>query len=238
MSNIYRNPSFAKVDNASFDAGLRSYMQRVYAFMSMALFLTAGVAFFASRSESLMKLIYTTPLSFVVMIAPLGFVIFFSLKVQSMSAAKAKNCLWIFSVLMGLSLSSIFLVYTGISITRIFLITACTFGATSFYGYVTKKDLTSLGSFCMMGLIGIVIASLVNLFLQSSALEFVISIIGVFVFIGLTAYDTQKGKNMYYQVASSNSEIIQKTAITFALSLYMDFINLFIMLLRLFGDRR
>ncbi len=238
MSSNYKTSSFSKVNNLSFDVGLRSYMQRVYAFMSMALFLTAAVSFFASQSSELMRTIHFTPLRWLVMFAPLGFVIFFGVKINSMSSNAAKNCLWGFSALMGLSLSYIFLAYTGISIIRIFLISACMFGATSFYGYVTKKDLTSFGSFLIMGLIGIIIASIVNIFMQSSALEFAISVIGVFVFLGLVAYDTQRAKNMYYQVASADSATIQKSAIMNALSLYMDFINLFLMLLRLFGERR
>ena len=153
-----------------------------------------------------------------------------------MSSSKAQTLFWIFAALMGASLSSILLVYTGLSITRVFFITAITFGAMSIYGYTTKKDLTGWGSFLFMGLIGIIIASLVNLFLQSPAMYFVISIIGVLVFVGLTAYDTQKIKNMYY--ATDSGEVTQKKAVMGALTLYLDFINLFIMLLRLFGQRR
>jgi len=238
MSNIYRSSSFSTVNSKSSDAGLRSYMQRIYTLMSLALFITAIIAFFVSNNNELMRVIHATNLKWVVMLAPLGFVFIFASKIHSMSAAAAKNCLWAFSALMGLSLSYLLLVYTGHSVVRVFLITSCMFGVTSFYGYVTKKDLTGWGSFLMMGLIGVIIASIVNSFMQSSALDFAISIIGVIVFTGLTAYDTQKAKNMYYQVASGDSSTIQKVAVMSALSLYMNFINLFIMLLRLFGDRR
>ena len=153
-----------------------------------------------------------------------------------MSAAKAQTTFWVFATLMGASLSSIFLIYTGASITRVFFITAGTFGAMSIYGYTTKRDLTKLGSFLMMGLFGIIIASLVNIFMKSSMMYFVISIIGVLVFVGLTAYDTQKIKNMY--LVSDSGELMGKKAVMGALTLYLDFINLFIMLLRLFGQRR
>tara|TARA_B100000282_G_scaffold130008_1_gene93154 strand:- start:43 stop:525 length:483 start_codon:yes stop_codon:yes gene_type:complete len=159
-----------------------------------------------------------------------------SFGIAKMSASKAQTVFWIFAGLMGASLSSIFLAYTGTSITRVFFITAGTFGAMSIYGYTTKRDLTKLGSFLFMGLIGIIIASLVNIFLKSSMMYFIISIIGVLVFVGLTAYDTQKIKNMY--LASDSGELIGKKAVMGALTLYLDFINLFIMLLRLFGQRR
>jgi len=238
MSNIYRTSSSSKVNSKSFDAGLRSHMQKIYSLMSLALFVTAAIAFFASKSTELMQFIHFTAFRWVVMLAPLAFVFIFASKIQSMSATAAKNCLWGFSALMGLSLSYILLAYTGVSVVRVFLITACMFGATSFYGYITKRDLTNFGSFLIMGLIGIIIASIVNIFMQSSALHFAISILGVIIFTGLAAYDTQKAKNMYYQVASSDAATIQKAAIMCALSLYMDFINLFIMLLRLIGERR
>jgi hypothetical protein len=171
------------------------------------------------------------------MLAPLGFVFFFSYKLNSISAETAKTYLWIYSALMGVSLATIFVVYTGTSIARVFFITASTFGAMSLYGYSTKKDLSGFGSFLIMGLIGLMIASLVNIFLKSSAMEFALSVIGVFIFIGLTAYDTQRIKQSYYQFAG-NDEMVGKAAVMGALSLYMDFINLFIMMLRFFGDRR
>jgi FtsH-binding integral membrane protein len=153
-----------------------------------------------------------------------------------MAASTAQTTFWVFASLMGVSLSSIFLTYTGSSITRVFFITSITFGAMSIYGYTTKRDLTKMGSFLMMGLIGIIVASVVNMFLKSTMMDFVISILGVLIFVGLTAYDTQKIKNMY--VASDTGELMGKKAVMGALTLYLDFINLFIMLLRLFGQRR
>mgnify|MGYP003324294013 FL=1 len=180
--------------------------------------------------------LYNSALMWVVMLAPLGVVIYMSFGIAKMSSSKAQTTFWVFAALMGASLSSIFLVYTGASITRVFFITAGTFAAMSIYGYTTKRDLTRLGSFLMMGLIGIIIASVVNIFMKSTMMYFVISIIGVLIFVGLTAYDTQKIKNMY--LVSDSGEVMGKKAVMGALTLYLDFINLFIMLLRLFGQRR
>ena len=170
------------------------------------------------------------------MLAPLGVVLYMSFGIAKMSVSKAQPVFWIFAALMGISLSSIFVIYTETSITRVFFITAGTFGAMSIYGYTTKRDLTKFGSFLMMGLIGIIIASIVNIFMKSGMMYFVISVLGVLIFVGLTAYDTQKIKNMY--LASDGSEMSGKKAVMGALTLYLDFINLFIMLLRLFGQRR
>jgi uncharacterized protein len=228
--------SFAS-NTASYDAGLRSYMQKVYNNMGIALAISGFVSFFVANSPALMQAIFGSPLKWVALLAPLGFVFFLGAKINKIPATTARNYLWIFSGLMGLSLAPIFLAYTGASIAKTFFITASVFGAMSLYGYTTKKDLSSWGSFLIMGLIGLIIASLVNLFLQSSALDFALSAIGVLIFTGLTAYDTQKIKTMYYQIANS-SEAISKAATMGALSLYMDFINLFLMLLRFFGDRR
>jgi FtsH-binding integral membrane protein len=214
-------------------------MTKVYNFMAIALVISGIVAFVVASSPALMQAIFGTPLAFVVMLAPLGFVIFFSVKMNSLSAAKAKTYLYIYSALMGLSLSTILIAYTGASVARTFFVTASTFGAMSIYGYTTKKDLTAIGSFLIMGLIGLIIASLVNLFMKSSALDFAVSLIGVVIFIGLTAYDTQRIKQNYYAMgAAGNSEATSKLAVIGALSLYMDFINLFIMMLRFLGDRR
>ena len=240
MSNFNNRPSsFASstIKSTSYDSSLRQYMVQVYNFMTIALAISGAVAFLVANSPSLMSLIFGTPLSWVVMLAPLGFVFYFGYKLNSISAAKAKSYLWIYSALMGLSLSSIFAIYTGTSIARVFFISASVFGVMSLYGYTTKKDLTSLGSFLFMGLIGIIIASIVNIFLQSSALQFAVSFLGVLIFIGLTAYDTQKIKQNYYSFAG-DSEMVAKAAIMGALNLYMDFINLFIMLLRFFGERK
>lgn len=238
MVNFRQNTSsFASsASRVSYDAGLRAYMMRVYNHMMVALGISGAIAFLVSSSPALMNAIFGTPLAFVFMLAPLFFVFFFSYKINSISSQKAKTYLWIYSALMGISLSTIFIAYTGTSVARVFFISASTFGAMSLYGYTTKRDLTAIGSFLFMGLIGLIIASIVNIFLKSSALEFAISLIGVLVFIGLTAYDTQKIKQSYYH--SSDSEMIAKMAIMGALNLYIDFINLFIMMLRLFGDRR
>lgn len=239
MSNfINSKSSFASVaSRTTYDVGLREYMIKVYNFMSAALAISGAVALITASSPALMNLIFGTPLRWVVMLAPLGFVFYFSAKLNSLSAQTAKTYLWIFAALMGLSLSSLLIAYTGASVTRVFFISASVFGSMSLYGYTTKKDLTSMGSFMTMGLIGLILASLVNLFLQSSALDFALSILGVVIFIGLTAYDTQKIKQMYYQ-ASGSTEMATKMAVMGALNLYMDFINLFIMMLRFFGDRR
>ena len=223
------------VDRAVIDEGLRAYMLGVYNYMASGLALTGIVAFIVANTEFLMDAIFGTPLLWVVMLAPLGVVFFMSARIQSMSAGAAQATFWVFAVLMGMSLASIFIVYTGASIARVFFITASVFGAMSIYGYTTKRDLTGWGSFLFMGLIGIIIASVVNIFLASSALEFAISVIGVLVFVGLTAYDTQNIKSMY--VESDGAAVVTKKAIMGALRLYLDFINLFLMLLRLFGNR-
>jgi len=175
-------------------------------------------------------------LMWVIAFAPLGIVMWMSFGLAKMSASKAQTLFWVFAALMGASLSSIFMVYVGASIARVFFITAGTFAAMSLYGYTTKSDLSKLGSFLMMGLIGIIIASIVNIFIKSTQMEFIISILGVLIFVGLTAYDTQKIKDMYYD--GGDSEVMAKKSIMGALTLYLDFINLFIMLLRVFGQRR
>ena len=231
------------------DEGLRNYMLQVYNYMASGVLLTGLIAltFFklavvTSGTGEIVGLtsfgnsIYASGLKWVIMLAPLAVVFYMSFGIAKMSAAKAQTTFWVFAALMGASLSSIFLMYTGASITRVFFITSGTFGAMSIYGYTTKRDLTKLGSFLMMGLFGIIIASLVNIFMKSTMMYFVISILGVLIFVGLTAYDTQKIKNMY--MASDSGELMGKKAVMGALTLYLDFINLFIMLLRLFGQRR
>tara|TARA_A100001037_G_scaffold276458_1_gene275760 strand:- start:3 stop:749 length:747 start_codon:yes stop_codon:yes gene_type:complete len=233
-------------DSHVIDQGLRSYMLKVYNYMGSALLVTGIVALltfkFAVLSLSPLQFtplgnsLYSSGLAWVVMLAPLGVVIYMSFGIAKMSASKAQTVFWIFAALMGISLSSIFVVYTETSITRVFFITAGTFGAMSIYGYTTKRDLTKFGSFLIMGLIGIIIASIVNMFMKSPMMYWIISILGVLIFVGLTAYDTQKIKNMY--LASDSGELMGKKAVMGALTLYLDFINLFIMLLRLFGQRR
>ncbi len=175
---------------------------------------------------------------FVIMLAPLGLVMWLSFGINRMQASTAQALFWVYAGVMGLSMASIFLVFTGASIARVFFITAGTFAAMSLYGYTTQRDLSQFGSFLMMGLIGIIIASLVNIFIASSALQFAISVIGVLVFVGLTAWDTQQIKETYYEYQYADGQTASKTAIMGALRLYLDFINLFMMLLQLFGARR
>jgi FtsH-binding integral membrane protein len=182
------------------------------------------------------RLIYATPLRYVVMFAPLAFVLFLSVRVSRMSVGAAQVAFWLFAAVMGVSLSSIFLVFTGESITQVFFVTAAAFGALSLYGYTTKRDLSAWGTFLYMGLVGVILASLVNIWLQSSGLQFAVSAIGVLVFAGLTAYDTQRIKDLYFEVVG-DAAAMSKAAIMGALSLYLDFINLFVMLLSLFGRR-
>lgn len=233
------NPRFgynpAIQSQAAFDEGLRQHMLRIYNYMGLGLVITGLVAFLVSSTPALYVPIFSTPLKWVVMLAPLAFVFFFSFKIQTMSASTAQMTFWAFCAVMGLSLASVFLVFTGASIARTFFITATMFGATSLYGYVTKRDLSKFGSFLMMGLIGVVIASVVNIFLGSSALQFAISIIGIVVFIGLTAWDTQNIKEQYAENFDQESQ--QKLAVFGALSLYLNFVNIFQLLLSLTGQR-
>ncbi|MBL4786127.1 MAG: Bax inhibitor-1/YccA family protein [Cohaesibacteraceae bacterium] len=245
MSNDFRQGAqFGSVSrtSAEIDQGLRTYMLSVYNYMAVGLAITGFVALAAfqlsfadGQLTTLGQTLYLSPLKWVVMLAPLGMVFFLSARIHKMSVSTAQMTFWVFASLMGLSLSSIFMIYTGQSITRVFFITAATFGGLSLFGYTTKKDLSGMGSFLMMGLIGIIIASLVNLFLQSSAMQFIISVIGVLVFAGLTAYDTQQIKEMYF--AGDSQESMGRKAIMGALRLYLDFINMFLMLLSLFGNR-
>src|SRR3954454_9889504 len=181
----------APVGSAVFDEGLRQHMLRVYNYMGLGLVLTGLVAFLVASTPAIYQPIFGTPLKWVVMLAPLAFVFFFSFRIHAISAATPQMLFWAFCALVGLSLASIFLVFTGTSIARTFFIAAAMFGATSLYGYTTKRDISQFGSFLIMGLIGVVIASLVNLFLASSTLQFVVSIVGILVFVGLTAWDTQ-----------------------------------------------
>jgi FtsH-binding integral membrane protein len=217
------------------NAGLRAHMERVYGYMAGGLALT-GIVAYAAAASGFYQSIAGTPLIWIVMLAPLGFVLALSFGIQRMDAATATLLFWIYAAVMGLSFGSIFLVFTGESIVRVFFITAATYGAMSLYGYTTRSDLSRFGSFLMMGLIGIVIASLVNIFVGSSALQFAVSVIGVIVFVGLTAYDTQRIKEIYLE--SDTVEVAGKKAVLGALALYLDFINLFMLLLQLFGQRR
>lgn len=223
--------------SAEYDQGLRAHMLKVYNYMAMALGLTGLVAFVTASSPAILNAIFGTPLQWVVMLAPLGVVMYLSVRINKMSMASAQGWFWAYAGINGLALSFIFAVYTGESVARMFFITAGAFGSMSLYGYTTKKDLSGWGSFLFMGLIGIILASIVNIFMESSALSFAISAIGVLIFTALTAYDTQKIKRIYAEIGS-NAEAQGKAAIMGALTLYLDFINLMIMLLRLFGDRK
>ena len=236
---------------ALFDAGLRAYMLKVYNYMGLGLLITGVVAFVVAQLSIVTNeagdivaltplgqtlFVSVSPLHWVVMLAPLGLVFFFSARLHKMSVAGAQALFWTFAATMGLSLTTIFMAYTNSSIATVFFITATTFGAMSLYGYTTKKSLAGWGSFLFMGLIGVIIAMVVNIFMQNSALQFAISVIGVLVFVGLTAYDTQRIKESYS--VHMNGEMAAKGAIHGALRLYLDFINLFIMLLSLFGNNR
>ncbi|MER9892684.1 Bax inhibitor-1/YccA family protein [Mesorhizobium sp. M0119] len=220
---------------AVYDEGLRRHMLRVYNYMGLGLVVTGVIAFVVASTPALYVPIFSTPLKWVVMLAPLAFVLLFSFRMQTMSAAGAQAMFWAFCAVMGLSLASVFLVFTGTSVARTFFIAATMFGATSLYGYTTKRDLTQFSSFLIMGLIGVVIASIVNIFLGSTALQFAISVIGIAVFIGLTAWDTQTIKEQYAENFGAESQ--QKLAVFGAFSLYLNFINIFQLLLNFTGER-
>ncbi|MEP6826466.1 MAG: Bax inhibitor-1/YccA family protein [Aestuariivirga sp.] len=231
----YRGFPQAGARSTAVDQGLRAYMIRVYNYMAMGLALT-GLAAFATMTSGLAPVLFAGPMKWVVLLAPLAMVMFLSFRIQTMSVPAAQLAFWVYAAMVGVSLTPIAFVYTGASIAKVFFITAATFGSLSLYGYTTKRDLTGFGAFLFMGLIGLIIASVVNIFLASSAISFALSVVGVLVFTGLTVYDTQRIKNMYYQ--GSDSVSIGRMAVMGALTLYLDFINMFVMLLRLFGDRR
>lgn len=233
------------VESAAVDEGLRSYMLRVYNYMASGVLLTGIVALLVYTSPAMAGLLFKmqgdfivgyTGLGWLAVFAPLGFVLAMSFGLQRMQATTLQLLFWAFAGIMGLSLSSIFFVYTGISIAQIFFISAATFGALSLWGYTTKKNLSAWGSFLFMGLIGILIASVVNIFLGSAMLDFFVSVVGVLVFAGLTAYDTQKIRDQYS--LNYDGSVVSKQAVMGALTLYLDFINMMMMLLRLFGNRR
>jgi FtsH-binding integral membrane protein len=243
------------VRTAEVDAGLRAHMNKVYGTMSVGMLITFAAAWALSglavtteptqyamgNGEYLTGLgyaLYASPLKWVVMLAPLAFVFGLSAMINRMSAATAQTVFYAFALVMGISISSIFLVFTGYSIAQIFLITSIAFAGLSLYGYTTKKDISGWGTFLIMGVIGLIVAMVVNIFLQSPAIMFAISAIGVLIFAGLTAYDTQKIKNDYIaHAAHGDQEWLAKSAIMGALNLYLDFINMFMFLLQLFGSR-
>jgi FtsH-binding integral membrane protein len=230
------------------DTGLRAYMLKVYNYMAGALALTGVVAYGVVQTGLINQFFQTvmttngvtlqpTILGWVVMLAPLAMVFFLSFRIMHMSLAAAQATFWAYAGLVGASLSSILVVYTGASVALTFFVTAATFGAMSLWGYTTSRDLTGFGNFLFMGLIGVIIASLANMFFHSPAIDFVVSLLGVLIFTGLTAWDTQKIKNTYYQVAHDGT-LAGKMAVMGALSLYLDFLNIFLFLLRFLGNRR
>ncbi|MGE3933227.1 MAG: Bax inhibitor-1 family protein [Rhodospirillaceae bacterium] len=235
-NRMYAGSASRTMDRAAYDAGLRSYMLSVYNYMASGLALTGIVAYIIAATPALYQPLFGTPLKWVVMLAPLGLVFFFSFKLESMKASTAHTIFWVFAGLMGASMATVFLAFTGASVARVFFITAGTFAAMSLYGYTTKRDLSKFGSFLIMGVIGLILASLVNIFLASSALHFAISAIGVLLFVALTAYDTQRIKEIYAD--HYDGETISKLTISGALTLYLDFINLFMFLLQFLGVRR
>jgi hypothetical protein len=231
----WSRPGYRSGVSVGVDIGLRQYMLRVYNFMAAGLGLTGLVAY-AAVASGFYQQIVGTPLIWLVMLAPIGVVLLLSFRIDRMSVGAAQAAFWGYAALMGLSLAGVFLLYTGVSVARVFFIAAATFAATSLYGYTTRRDLSQFGSFLLMGLIGVVLASLVNIFLASSALQFAISVIGVLVFTGLTAWDTQRIKEIY--VESDPGDVLTKKSLMGALALYLDFINLFVLLLQLTGQRR
>jgi FtsH-binding integral membrane protein len=241
--------TIGRTDAGAVDQGLRSYMLRVYNYMGMGVAITGVVAYLVFAMSVVTgadgaitgltpfgNFMFASAFKWVVIFAPLGLVFLISARINSMSLAAAQLAFWAFAALMGASIASIFLVYTGASIAQMFFITAASFGALSLWGYTTSRDLSAWGSFLFMGLVGIILASLVNLFFASSALQFAISAIGVLIFAGMTAYDTQQIKEMYY--VGDDGSVAGRKAVMGALRLYLDFINLFMFLLQLFGNRR
>jgi FtsH-binding integral membrane protein len=227
----------AGVAGAAYDAGLRSYMLSIYNYMASGVLLTGIVAMlFAASGLAYQILAGPGLLKYVIMLAPLGFVMVLSFGINRLSTFATQALFWAYAVSMGLSLSSIFLVYTGTSIAQTFFASAAAFAGLSLYGYTTKKDLSGFGTFLIMGVVGLIVASLINLFLRSTMMDLIISAIGVLLFAGLTAYDTQKIKSMYDHVAGS--DFAGKAVVMGALALYLDFINMFMFLLRFLGDRR
>lgn len=266
MDRNYASPfgrAASRADAVAVDAGLRAYMMRIYNYMTIGLAITgfaalgvymaavtgdpaaavkstSGAALAMKNGQYLTSFgyaMFVSPLKWLFILAPLAMVFVISFGIQRLKPATAQLLFWAFAALMGISLSSIFLVYTHTSIVRVFFITAASFGALSLYGYTTKRDLTGMGSFLIMGLFGVIIASLVNIFLGSSLLQFVVSVVGVLVFAGLTAWDTQRLKNEYIYGYAGEGDVAERSAIMGALSLYLNFINLFTLLMQLLGQK-
>lgn len=233
----YHQSTYAgSVSREAYNLGLRTFMLRVYNYMAAALAFTGLIAYGVSTSEAAIQMIFGTPMVWVVVFAPLVLAITIQVKFQSFSLTTVQSLFWVYAALTGISLSSIFLMYTGDSIARVFFITASMFGAASLYGYTTKRDLSPMAGFLFMGMIGILVASLVNLLLQSSQMSWIISIAAVGIFAGLTAYDNQALKQMHTEAWSHDHA--EKMGVYGALMLYINFIAMFVHLLRLLGDRR
>jgi len=238
MADYETTHSAAQTRSAAIDEGLRTHMNKVYSTMSVGLLLTAAAAWAVGNNAILMQTLFTGFTRYIVMFAPLLMVFAFGAMINKLSAAGAQLFFYTFAAMMGVSISYIFVVFTDFSIVQTFLVTAISFAGLSLYGYTTKRDISGWGSFLIMGVIGLVVAMVVNIFLQSPAIMFAISIIGVLIFAGLTAYDTQKIKNTYLQMAhSGDQEWLAKSAIMGALNLYLDFVNLFMFLLQFMGNR-
>jgi hypothetical protein len=236
MSRFDNEPIYRTTSRAAIDEGLRAFMVKVYGYMALGLTITGTIAFMLLENEPLMHSLASTPLIYVFMFAPLGVVMYLSLRIEKIQPATAQMMFWIYATLMGVSMAFILLPYTRVSIANIFFISASLFGSMSIFGYTTQRDLTSMGSFMIMGVWGILLASIINMFMQNSAFQLLISVVTVLVFTGLTAYDTQNIKEIY--LSSDSEEIATKKAVIGALQLYLDFVNIFISLLRIFGDRR
>ena len=222
--------------DAAHDAGLRSYMLSVYNYMTSGVLLT-GIVALGFALSGYAAAVFQTPLKWVITLAPLGFVFAMSFGQNRFSAGQLRAMFWGFAVAMGLSLSTIFLVYSPVAIAQAFFATAAGFAALSLYGYTTKRDLSAFGTFLIIGVVGLLVAMILNMFIQSGPLGMVISLVGVLLFAGLTAYDTQRTKSMYFQVAG-HGELVSKAVVLAALTLYLDFINMFLFILRLFGSGR
>lgn len=235
MAQDFLRSGVAGIDSVTYDAGLRSHMQRIFNYMAGGLALTGLLAFLVANT-ALAGIVFGTPFRWVVMLAPLGFVMYMNIRMQTISASTLQTLFWCFCGAMGLSMGAIFLVFTGASVARAFFITAATFSAMSLWGYTTRRDLTGFGSFLLMGVVGMMIAMLVNIFLGSTGLQWIVSILGVAIFTGLTAFDVQRLKQTFSE--SWGTEANNKIAIFGALSLYMNFINAFQFLLELTGSRR
>lgn len=221
---------------ATYDAGLRAFMLGVYNYMAMGLALTGVVALFVASSPDLMMALFSGPMKYVVIFAPIGLVMYLSFRIDAMTASTAQTVFWIYAAVMGLSLSTVFMVYTGASVAKVFFVTAASFAGLSLYGYTTKTNLSAFRTFFFMGLIGLMVGGIVNMFLHSSGFDFLLSAAGVLIFAGLTAYDTQTIRNSY--TGTGDGDAAKKLSIMGALRLYLDFINLFLYLLRFMGDRR